>query len=61
MIPPSAVEEQEKFMRSQLQLQQGEGSESEEEEDEEGKRDLWGAKKGQYYEEGEVISQARHS
>lgn len=44
-------------MRSQLQLQQGEGSESEEDEnDEGGKRDLWGAKKGQYYEQGEVVS-----
>lgn len=48
------LEEQERFMRSQLQLQQGEGSESDEGEEDGGKRDLWGAKKGQYYEQGEL-------
>ena len=44
MCTLSAVEEQERFMRSQLQLQQGEGSESEEEEDDEGRRDGGGSK-----------------
>ena len=55
MLSLSAVEEQERFMRSQLQLQQGEGSETDEEEELDGRRDGWGTKKGQYYEQGEVI------
>ena len=52
----NAVKRQERLLRSQLQLQQGEGSEEEESEEEEAEKGAgWGARKGAYYEHGEVL------
>lgn len=50
-----AVKRQERLMRAKIQLQQGEGSDSgESEEEEEQEARGWGARKGAYYEQGEV-------
>ena len=51
--PLYAVKRQERQLRAQLQLQQGEESESDDS-DEEERGSGWGAKKGAYYEQGEV-------
>lgn len=46
-------------MRAQIQLQQGEGSDEEgSDEDDEPENAGWGAKKGAYYEQGEVCTDA---